>query len=60
MHIEFLVEEPSAETALLELLPKIIGTKATWLIHPYQGKQDLINKLLDRLKGYSKWLPPIG
>jgi hypothetical protein len=56
-HIELLVEEPSAEAALSELLPKIIGDRATWTIHPHQGKKDLLTKLPSRLKGYASWLP---
>ena len=57
MHIELLVEEPSAEAALQELLPKIIGNTATFTIHPFQGKRDLMAKLPGRLRGYSHWLP---
>jgi len=56
-HIELLVEEPSAEAALIELIPKIIGSRATWAIHPHQGKKDLLNKLPQRLRGYASWLP---
>jgi len=56
MHIEFLVEEPSAEAALQNLLPKILGNVATFAIHPHQGKPDLLKKLPMRLKGYSHWL----
>jgi hypothetical protein len=56
-HIELLVEEPSAEAALIELLPKIIGGSATWTIHPHQGKKDLLAKLPRRLRGYASWLP---
>jgi hypothetical protein len=57
MHIEFLVEEPSAEAALLNILPKILEPKISCRIHPYQGKQDLLKKLPNRLKGYKAWLP---
>ena len=57
MHIELLVEEPSAEAALQELLPQIIGDTATFSIHPFQGKPDLMAKLSGRLRGYSHWLP---
>jgi hypothetical protein len=56
-HIEFLVEELSTEAALIELLPKIVGSRATWAIHPHQGKKDLLNKLSQRLRGYASWLP---
>ena len=57
MHIEFLVEEPSCAEALTYLVPKIIGAKATWILHAFQGKQDLLQNLPVRLKGYAKWLP---
>ena len=57
MHIEFLVEEPSAEAALKNLLPKTLGGAVTFAIHPYQGKTDLMKKLPHRLKGYKHWLP---
>ena len=57
MHIEFLVEEPSAEAALQAIVPKILGESAEFKIHPHQGKSDLLGKLPDRLKGYKAWLP---
>jgi len=57
LHIEFLVEEPSAEAALQNLLPKILGNVATFNIHPHQGKPDLLRKLPALLKGYRYWLP---
>jgi hypothetical protein len=56
MHVEFLVEEPSAEAALSNIVPKILRD-VTFRIHPFQGKQDLLSKLLPRLKGYRGWLP---
>ncbi|RJP25154.1 MAG: DUF4276 family protein [Candidatus Omnitrophota bacterium] len=56
MHIEFLVEEPSAEAALMNLLPKILGAEVTYTIHPFQGKHDLLKQLPDRLRGYKKYL----
>lgn len=57
MHIELLVEEPSVEAALDNLLPRILGESADYNVHPYQGKQDLLKKLPGRLRGYSHWLP---
>jgi hypothetical protein len=57
MHFEFLVEELSAEAALSELLPRLIGPDATFRIHPHQGKKDLLDNLLGKLRGYSRWLP---
>ena len=57
MHIEFLVEEPSAEAALNNLVPRIIGPGISHNIHVFQGKPDLIINLPKRLRGYRKWLP---
>ena len=57
MHIEFLVEELSAEAALTTIVPKILGQDVTFRMHLHQGKQDLLSRLTDRLKGYSHWLP---
>jgi hypothetical protein len=57
MHIEILVEEPSAEAALYNIVPKIIGQDVSFAIHPHQGKPDLLAKLPGRLKGYRIWLP---
>lgn len=55
-HIEFFVEEPSAEAALNVLIPRIrpgVGFK----VHAFSGKPDLLGKLPLRLKGYKSWLP---
>jgi len=56
-HLEILVEEPSMEAFLQELLPRLLGNRATFAIHTYQGKSDLLAKLGERLRGYAKWLP---
>jgi hypothetical protein len=57
MHIEFLVEEPSAEAALCNLVPKILGQDLSFKVHSYQGKPDLLSKLLHHLRGYKTWIP---
>jgi hypothetical protein len=57
MHIEFLVEESSAKAALDEILPRLLGTRATFDVHPHQGKLDLLDSLPGKLKAYAKWLP---
>ncbi|MBM4430057.1 MAG: DUF4276 family protein [Chloroflexi bacterium] len=57
MHLEFLVEEPSAEAALQGLLPKIVDPAVSFAIHAYQGKPDLLGKLPGALRGYHAWLP---
>ncbi|WP_333203920.1 DUF4276 family protein [Microcoleus sp. B5-D4] len=58
MHLEFLVEEASLESALTQLLPKILPSTVTYKIHAFRGKTDLLAKLPNRLKGYQAWLPP--
>jgi len=55
-HIEFLVEEPSMEVALRQFLPRIIGG-TSFAIYPHQCKEDLLNSLSNRLRGYSSWIP---
>jgi hypothetical protein len=57
MHLELLTEELSAEAALKNLLPRIVGNAVSFSIHPYDGKRDLLAKLPDRLRGYSRWIP---
>lgn len=57
MHLEILVEEPSAEVALAEIVPRIISSETTFKLHPHQGKQDLLARLPGKLAGYAKWLP---
>jgi hypothetical protein len=55
-HVEILVEEPSMETALRLLLPKVIG-QLSFEIYPHQCKDDLLARLPERLRGYRHWLP---
>ena len=57
MHLEILVEEVSAEAALYNLVPRILGSRITFAVHAFQGKSDLLAKLPSRLKEYSAWLP---
>jgi hypothetical protein len=60
LHLEFLVEEASLESALTLILPKILPSTVTYKIHAFRGKTDLLAKLPNRLKGYQAWLPPDG
>lgn len=55
MHIEVLVEEPSAQTALQNLLPKMLGNRSFRIIS-FNGKADLLFKLPKRLCGYANLL----
>ncbi|MBI5385876.1 MAG: DUF4276 family protein [Verrucomicrobia bacterium] len=57
MHIEFFVEEESAEAFLQGFLPKVLREGTSFHIHVFQGKPDLLQKLPARLKGYQSWLP---
>ena len=57
MHIEFLLEERSAEVTLKLILPKILPDDVSYNFHVFNGKPDLLKKLSARLKGYSKWMP---
>jgi hypothetical protein len=56
MHIEFLVEELSAEMTLHNLLPKLVTGDHTYRIISFQGKQDLLKKLPIELRGYRRWI----
>jgi len=56
VHIEFLLEEASAEIVLNEIVPKILGDETTFRIHDLRGKHNLLKNLPDRLKGYSNIL----
>ena len=57
MHIEFFLEEESAEEALKVILPKILSDDVSRNFHVFEGKQDLLGKLPDRLEGYRRWIP---
>ena len=53
---EFLVEEPSMEAFLNAVLPRMLPAGAVFEIHAFQGKQALLRKLEDRLKGYARFM----
>jgi hypothetical protein len=55
-HIEVLVEEPSMEAALRLLLPRLL-VGISFEVYPSQCKQELLDRLERRLRGYSLWLP---
>lgn len=55
-HVEVIVEEPSMEALLRGLLPQLLQ-EVTFKIYVHQGKPDLLQRLPQRLAGYSSWLP---
>jgi len=57
MHVEFLLEEPSAEAFLQGFLPRILPDGVTWNPIVFQGKRDLLLNLEKKLQGYRTWLP---
>lgn len=46
------------EAFLSVLLPRLLACDRTFVVHPFDGKSDLMKKLGERLRGYAKWLPP--
>lgn len=54
IRLEILVEEPSCEIALRNLLPRILPAGSRYSIRYFQGKTDLLKKLPDRLEGYKR------
>ena len=51
-----LVEEESAEAALNLIMPRLLPQSDVQIIR-FQGKQDLLQNLLARLRGLKSWLP---
>jgi hypothetical protein len=45
MHIEFLLEEPSAEVFLQGFVGKLLPPGSTWRFIVFQGKKDLLFNL---------------
>ena len=56
VHIEFFLEEPSAEEVLKAILPKILSNNVTFNFLVFEGKDNLLSNLSVRLKGY-RWIP---
>ena len=56
MHIEFFLEEPSAEAFLQEIVHKLLPADVTSSFIVFQGKHDLLTNLKPRLKGYRNWI----
>jgi len=45
------------EAFLNALMPRLIPQGCSFQIHPFQGKDDLMGNLEDRLRGFATWLP---
>lgn len=60
MHVDFLVEESSAEVALEALVPRILGNEIAFSCRVFQGKHDLLSKLQARLRGYAERIRNTG
>ena len=45
------------ELFLRAWLPRVLPVEATFEIHAYRGKSDLLGKLESRIRAYASWLP---
>ena len=45
------------EVFLNKFLPRVLPTGCIFKIHAFQGKQNLLKRLKDRLRGYARYLP---
>lgn len=48
----FLLEEPSAKAMLESLLPRMLDRRVTFRCIPFEGKQDLENQLMRKIRAY--------
>lgn len=55
--LHVLVEEPSMEAALEQLLPKMLRPEIGVNMRQFQCKNELMARLPERLAGYAQWLP---
>ena len=55
-HFEFHVEELSMEAFLAAWLPRFLPEDCTSEIHPYPGRDALLRRIGDRLRGYATWM----
>lgn len=51
-HLEILVEEPSMEAFLRQLLPRLLPGQISFQIYSSQCKDELLKRLPERLRGY--------
>lgn len=45
------------EAFLRQILPSVLPHGKTFEVYPFQSKNDLLDKLPNRLRGYARWLP---
>ncbi len=61
-HIEFLLEEPSMENCLIEILPQILPQgyelNVNCFLRPHQGKSDLKKSIPSKIKTFSNFYLP--
>jgi hypothetical protein len=57
MRVIFLLEEPSTEALLRDLLPKLLPHETESEFVVFQGKKDLLTNLPARLNAYRRWIP---
>ena len=55
-HVEIFVEEPSMEVFLRGLLPRLLEG-ISFQVYPFSCKDELLQRLPQRLRGYRSWLP---
>ncbi|MCU0327230.1 MAG: DUF4276 family protein [Spirosomaceae bacterium] len=63
MRVEFLLEEPSMENFLREILPKVLPNGYTLnencFLRPHNGKSDLMNSIPKKVKAFSNFYEPV-
>jgi len=53
----FLLEEPSMDNVLNEILPKIIPDQISFICIPHQGKQDLAKSIPNKIRAFKQFSP---
>ena len=53
----FLLEEPSMDNVLNEILPKIIPNQISFICIPHQGKQDLAKSIPNKIRAFKQFSP---
>ena len=55
-YLILLVEDPSMEEFLRVLLPRLLAQCCDFEVHSFRDKPRLLRNLMERLRGYAKWL----